>query len=84
MEVGEAGRVGTDDLDLAERGAVEQRDRIGRRAASRWMARSGSSGPYEAAAASAVSRTARRRPGLGFEREALKRIDAARSAAFRR
>ena len=30
MEVGERGGVGTDDLDLAERGAVEQRDRVAR------------------------------------------------------
>ena len=48
MEVGERGGVGADDLDLAKRRAVEQRNRVARPRGLAWIARSGSSGPYHA------------------------------------
>ena len=77
MEVGERGGVGSDDFDLAERGAVEQRDRL---ACSCGLALDGAlrlvgsvpRGPQPAAIFPHLCAIG---PMLGFERQAPQRID---------
>ena len=77
MEVGERGGVGADDLDLAERGAVEQRDRVAR---SRGLALDGALGlvrpiPCGPQPAAIFPHLRAIGPMLGFERQAPQRID---------
>ena len=77
MEVGEGGGVGTDDLDLAERRAVEQRHRIAR---PRRLALDRKLGvvrpvPGRPQPAAVFAHLRALGPVLGLERQAPKRVD---------